>query len=377
MSVAGARRVLFPFHGKTLGGSHVSSLSLIRQLHQTEFEPVVTVHEPGLLTTLLDQEGIAWLQPGDVTPVGHGSIIRQLRQAFAAATPLANFLQQHAIDLVHTNDDVMHLTWMAATRKHRCRHLWHLRTAGMSRRRAIYAGLFGADFCTISAYCLQSYSASVRKRCPIIPNPIAVSQTPDKKMSNRQWLIETLNLPAEAPIVGWVGNLTEQKRPLQVLQIARAMASKRPMSFILVGERRQPQADQVDAYIREHRLESIVHQVGVQIPADRWISGFDVLLATAQREGLGRSILEAMAMATPVVASADGGHQQIIDHGRTGLLAPLQDTDAYVSALLSLIDDPQTAQELTDHALREVQEHYAVRDHTAAVCNVYKSILRN
>ncbi len=367
-------RVLFPFHGNSVGGSHISTLTLIRQLSQQGIQPVVAVHEHGLLTHLLESEGVPWVSIPQVSLAGEGSILGQLRQSLHAASTLSHFLAQHNIDLVHTNDDVMHLTWMAAAHRHGSPHLWHLRTVGMSRRRAVFAALFRSKFCTISAYCLESYPKYVKNRCPTITNPIQVSESPEQKDPNRAWLVNQLNLPPDQPIVGWVGNFTVQKRPLQFLEIARRVIENQPMSFVLVGERRQPCADKVDAFIQQHRLQRWIHQVGTQLPADRWISAFDVLVATARSEGLGRTLLEAMAMSTPVVASADGGHLEVIDHNATGLLVPPSDCGAYVRALQRLLNEPEFTQKLVRDAMRHVEKNYTVSAHAIAVSKIYSEI---
>jgi len=282
-------RVLFPFSGKTVGGSHISAIGLVQTLDQLGHEPVVAVHEIGRLTELLDQLHIDWIPLPVIETVNQGTIFRQLHQSLRAATPLAGLLRQHRIDIVHTNDDVMHQTWMAAARRCGTKHLWHLRTAGMSRRRVLFAGLFRAHFCTISTYCLESYPLYIRKRCAVVLNPVICNEPIERKSSNREWLVKHLNLPTDHPIIGFVGNQTEQKRPIQFLEIAKALKSHNPMSFVLVGERREPMASRVDQYIRTHELEDLVHQVGLQLPADRWISGFDVLVTTARAEGSGRN----------------------------------------------------------------------------------------
>ena len=349
----------------------MSALTLIRSLSGSEFEPLVALGAEGLLSEFLDREGVPWMRYPDIQPASAGSIWQQLKHARSLVAPLGTFLEKHNIELVHSNDHMQHLTWMAATRHLGLAHIWHLRTAGLSRRMSLFAALFRPHLVTISRFCRNSYPRYISARCRIVRNPV-FNLAPDlNKAADRAWLTDHLDIDPNLTIVGWVGNFTAQKRPLEMLEIARRSPDE--FFFVLVGEPREPMAGEARRYLEQHKLHHRVHLAGLQLPAHRWISAFDVLLSTAVREGAGRSLLEAMALGTPVIATADGGHLEIVTDGNTGKLVAPSDTEGFCQALLRLTQEPARKAAMVEAARSEIHAQYSIAGHTERMLALYRS----
>jgi glycosyltransferase involved in cell wall biosynthesis len=82
----------------------------------------------------------------------------------------------------------------------------------------------------------------------------------------------------------------------------------------------------------------------------------DVFVLTSRTEGLGTSVLDAMAAGIPVVATAAGGIPEMVDHERTGLLVPPGDAAALAAAIQRVLDDPALARRLADAATLRVRD---------------------
>ena len=72
----------------------------------------------------------------------------------------------------------------------------------------------------------------------------------------------------------------------------------------------------------------------------------DLLIATSEREPFGRTLIEAMAVGTPVIAAGVAGHLEIVDHERTGLLVSPNDAGAFAEAAHRILTDHQIAARL-------------------------------
>jgi glycosyltransferase involved in cell wall biosynthesis len=70
------------------------------------------------------------------------------------------------------------------------------------------------------------------------------------------------------------------------------------------------------------------------------VAAADVFVFPSRYEGLGGSLLEAMALGVPVVASDVPAIREIVGAGPAGILVPVDDVDAWASAVRSLLDDP-------------------------------------
>src|SRR5207244_2655993 len=101
------------------------------------------------------------------------------------------------------------------------------------------------------------------------------------------------------------------------------------------------------------------------IPAGEPIVGVAVL--PSYREAQGLSILEAMALSRPVVASAVGGIPEMIDDGRTGLLVPPRDPGALAAAIVRLLQHPDLAARLGRAGHDLVHERFCVEQMVRAV----------
>ena len=89
----------------------------------------------------------------------------------------------------------------------------------------------------------------------------------------------------------------------------------------------------------------------------------DVFLHAAVQEGFGNAVIEAQAMALPVVCTDAGGLPENVDPGRTGLVVPRRDPAALAAALADLGGDPARRSGMGAAGRRRAEERYGMEDH--------------
>jgi glycosyltransferase involved in cell wall biosynthesis len=113
---------------------------------------------------------------------------------------------------------------------------------------------------------------------------------------------------------------------------------RRPdVRFVIVGD--GPLRRELEARIGEQGLGGRVVLAGFRSDVDRLLPAFSVFCLSSHLEGLGTSLLDAMAFGLPVVATAAGGIPEAVEHGVTGLVVPVRRADALGQALLEVLDD--------------------------------------
>ena len=102
---------------------------------------------------------------------------------------------------------------------------------------------------------------------------------------------------------------------------------------------------EIQRYIHARRLEEAIILTGDRRDVPALLAALDVFLLPSLWEGLPTSIVEAMAMQTPVVASSVGGIPELVEHGVTGYLIPPQNPAALADAVTHLLAHPDLARQ--------------------------------
>ena len=149
---------------------------------------------------------------------------------------------------------------------------------------------------------------------------------------------EALWLPHHAPLVGNVAALVPHKGQRYLIEAAHLVVREIPDArFVILGEGEL--REHLERLVHEHNLEKHVLLPGFRTDVLGCIKGFDVFAMSSVTEGLGTSLLDAMACATPIVATRTGGIPEIVEDGVNGLLVPPRDAPALARAIVRLLND--------------------------------------
>ena len=157
-------------------------------------------------------------------------------------------------------------------------------------------------------------------------------------MSGGQEALTELGVPAGSPVVGNVAALTGHKDHATLIEAAALLRERLPRVVFVIagdGELRLP----LEAQVHALGLSQSVIFAGFRKDLDRLLPAFTVFCLSSHMEGLGTSLLDAMAFGRPVVATTAGGIPEAVDDGKTGLLVPPRDPRALADALFALLTD--------------------------------------
>lgn len=360
--------ICFPFLGRTFGGSHRATLLLAAAL-PPGVTPRFVVHEHGPVTEQLAAAGIAF----DMVPLpplagSDRSRVPLLAHVARAAPALRAYLKRTGTGLVHCNDGRMNVTWGPAARLAGVPFVWHQHSQYVPSR---FANLFlhlADAIIGVSNYSLEDLPQRARRRAHVIANPFEVDVAVPERGEARRQFLERHSLPHDAVIVAFVGNLTQQKRPMVFVNaIERLRKENARVVGVLFGEPREPLAGAV-------RRSDAVRLLGFQFPLEPALAACDVLLAPAVEEGFGRSLVEAMLVGTPVVAAASGGQRDIVRDRDNGRLVPPDDDAALAAAAHEILNASGTTLEMTARARASARATYSTAAHTASVVAVYRAL---
>ncbi|WP_249011751.1 glycosyltransferase family 4 protein [Conexibacter sp. DBS9H8] len=158
--------------------------------------------------------------------------------------------------------------------------------------------------------------------------------------------------PSE-PLIGFVGRLEPRKGVLDLLAALPLIRARRPVACVLIGDEPYGRAPAYAAAVRERAAALGVIDAGWQANAPGLMRHLDLLVLPSHAEPFGTVAAEAMAVGTPVVATAVDGLCEVVPDGVAGRLVPPGDPGAIATAVLEVLDArPRMAAAAAAHAIR-------------------------
>ena len=183
-------------------------------------------------------------------------------------------------------------------------------------------------------------------------------------------------LPENIPVVVGVGRLRPQKNFPLFLRVAGEVLRAIPQAtFVIAGE--GPDRQDLEILARDLGIASQVHFLGYVNDTTELYAGVDVLLMTSRAEGTPLTVLEAMAMGVPVVATRVDGMAEVLEDGVDAYLAPPGDLAACAQRTCRLLQDQALARRFSQAGRRKVRDHYSAVSMTRQLEKIYLKYLEN
>jgi glycosyltransferase involved in cell wall biosynthesis len=158
-----------------------------------------------------------------------------------------------------------------------------------------------------------------------------------------------LGIPADAPVLGIVGRLEEQKGHRYGIDAFAQVSKEFPEArLLIVGEGSLRGA--LEQQARELGVSDRVIFTGFRTDVPRLYDAMNVVVLPSLYEGMPLTAIEAAAMGKPIVATGVDGTCEVIDHGETGWLVPSEDDSAIASAVRVQLLDPVSAMQRGERA---------------------------
>jgi L-malate glycosyltransferase len=195
-----------------------------------------------------------------------------------------------------------------------------------------------------------------------------MAHTPTANIHEEFWLAHA------APVIGNVAALVAHKGQRHLVDAMPLVIQHVPDARLVIlgeGELRPPLEHQV----KHLHLEKHVVLPGFRADVLSLIKAFDVFVMSSETEGLGTSLLDAMAAGKACVGTRVGGIPEVIEHGRTGLLVPPHDPPALATAVVTLLKDNALRQQMGEAGLERVGTQFSVEKMVEETVRAYRQVL--
>lgn len=180
----------------------------------------------------------------------------------------------------------------------------------------------------------------------------------------------------DAPLVGIVGRLTEQKDHETFLWAATRIQAELPSArFLVVGD--GPLRAELIEHARLLKLDDAVIFAGLRNDIPAVLAALDALVFSSRWEGLPVTLLEGMAAGKPIISTAVGGVPGVVADGDSTLLVPVGISSLLADAVVRVLRDPALARKLSEAARARVREKYSLDSMLDRTLALYEELWNN
>ena len=209
------------------------------------------------------------------------------------------------------------------------------------------------------------------ERIVVVPSGIDVERVANVKPVPRR----EIGVPEEFFLIGQVAALADHKDQPTFLRAMVEIRKEFPTArAVIVGD--GPLRASHERLHRKLGLGNAVQFLGFKENSLSYLAAFDVFCLSSKEEGLGTSLIDAMALRVPVVATTAGGIREIVTEPAEGLLVPPQNPMLLAQALAAVIRDKAAAKARAEAAYKKSQRFNVV--HTiSGTESVYNQVINS
>lgn len=288
-----------------------------------------------------------------------------------------NYCQQHQIDILHSHEYKTDVLCRLIQKKFPIKWVSTFHAPALSSQKLrfyqwlAYRALRKADLVFMVA---PHQEALLLKKGVLQKNLILLANGVDTEIFRSgvsgKNLKEKWGLPKEAVVIGFLGRLSQEKNLPLMLKVFSQVSNRFDQAYLMLGGE-GPERGRIEKLIEELNLKNKCRLVGFQEDPVAFYSSIDIYVQTSSTEQMPNTVLEAMAMELPVVATRVGGIGELITAGVEGYLVESRDSGALTQFMLKLIEDSRLRKQIGargrekvarqysfDARVRKLEEHY-------------------
>ncbi|HLV79492.1 MAG TPA: glycosyltransferase family 4 protein [Chthonomonadaceae bacterium] len=308
---------------------------------------------------------------------GFETVLLRVRkqQDWAALGPYARLLRRGGYDIVNTHfspDYIVPAVAARLVRQRGCVLTRYFVGPWRGFKRRLYGGMLYPKIIAVSdaVRCAllsgglaESQVATVYGGVPVRAQAVAPAP-----------LREELGLPADSVLIGIVARLAPEKGHRFLLEAMRDVA---PDAVCLVAGQ-GPEEAALRAYVAANGLADRVRFLGWRLDSDAIIAALDIVVQPSLwEEACSLSIMEAMSLGKPLVATHSGGNAELIAQEESGLLVAKGDVPALAEALNRLARDPGLCGRMGEAGRQRQAERFSVEAMAADTERIYLETLES
>ncbi|MEI7596344.1 MAG: glycosyltransferase [Bacteroidota bacterium] len=329
---------------KTWRGGEQQMIYLAEEMQKKQIQQIVFCIEKSKVAEICEQKSIPYR-----------CFKKRTSLDIFAALKLANLCKNNEIDIIHTHDSHAHTTAvLSAVLFGNKSKIFVSRRVDFPVKKTWFSYFKYNHKSVVRIACVSEMinkitSKAIKDKSKLITIYSGIDLKKFDVSFDKDFLRKEFNLEKDTVIIGNTSAVAPHKDYFTFVDSAEKFIKKGISSkFFIAGN--GPLQNEIKEYIESKGLSNDIILLGFRKDILQVLNGFDVFLITSKTEGLGTSILDAFASGVPVIATKAGGIPEIVVHEKTGLLAPIKDSNALANLLEQIINDKELKNRLVENA---------------------------
>lgn len=366
-----------------IGGAERSIFYLIKNLGypallgRKKFLPIIAIPSEGPFTEDLKNLGIE-IHFIDFPKPLNLNIFKKLKTIYK----LVRLIKSRNIDIIHSNGFRTNLYAGIAGRITGRKVVWHARNLIDSERidpDRLFIFLPHTLICLTEAIRKRFYKNGVPiKKSIVIQNGVDTDEF-NPEISGDS-IRKEFNISKESPIIGITSRIVPEKGHNIFLKAAKIVGDEFPdAKFLIVGSHISKEYSWWTEYIKKFTEEIGISEkvifTGFRRDLPQLLSAMDIFVLASHAEPSGRTHLEAMSMAKPIVATRSGGTSEIAVNGETAILVEPNDYKSMADTIISLLKNPERRILMGRKARERSEQTFSIKKNVRETENLYLQLL--
>lgn len=367
-------KVLILDNSPAFTGAFKSIFQVTKEL-SSKFEFIYVIPKDSSNKIQLEKSGLRVLKFPFIEIAKSLSILWYLPQLLINTIKIKTLVKKHNIEIVHVNDLYNMLGVLIKVFNPNIKLVYHVRLLPNSYARMLYPvwrkliERFSDEIICVSESVAQNFS---KGKTTVIYDAIPLGNiNKNKEKTSTRNISTILYLANYIPGKG-------HKQAIEAFHIALPnIGDTKLMCFggTLGKTKNQEFKESLIQFAHGLNLnENILFNDFAKYPEEE-ISKADLMLNFSESESFSMTTLESLAYETPIIATACGGPSEIIEHGHSGILVPVNDIKAMASGIEKLMNNPELRLQFSQNGKRRVHEKFLFKRQTQLLMDIYNKLI--
>jgi len=297
---------------------------------------------------------------------------------------LAKLIESGAYDVIHTH--LSHDLWTivpalklsgSKARLYLTKHMGSF----VSKRDLFHRYLYNRvdHIFAISGYVEES----ILRTCPVKKEKISILSPGislrefDRSRFKSSDLRNSFNISEDVIVIGMIGRISPGKGHEQILQAVKILKDKNAGKLLLIvagsaAESEKVYEQRIIELAKNLDVMNIAKFLGFRSDVPELMAAMDLLVFPSHEESFGVTLIEALAMGLPIIASNTAGIPDIIVNGETGLLVPPRDPESLANAIWGLINNKELRSQFSVKGRKRAEKYFNEEEIISKLEKFYK-----